>query len=140
LTSGFFFHSQFITKLTVSNHHIQLKKARIDSGKFDYLFGKASGAKNVSHNLPRTRQNLAQMRRLGILNDANGRILLQNHFDVVVNDPSNVIKTWTNKNSQFEIRESLFSGPGGFAKFESAREIMSDGTRRFTTVIIKGGY
>jgi len=117
-----------------------LKKARIDSGKFDYLFGKASGTKNVSHNLPRTRQNLAQMKRLGIPDNSNGRFLLQNHFDGVVNDPSNIIKTWTNQNSQFEIRESLFSGPGGFAKFESAWEIMSDGSRRFTTVIIKGGY
>jgi filamentous hemagglutinin len=117
-----------------------LKKARIDSGKFDYLFGKASSTKNASHNLSRTKQNLAQMRRLGVSDDANGRLLIQNHFDRIVNEPSNIIKTWTDKNSQFEIRESLFSGPGGFAKFESAWEMMSDGTRRFTTVIIKGGH
>ncbi len=124
----------------LSERDIQVKKARIESEKFDYLFGKASGTKNVSHNLPRTKQNLAQMRRLGIPDDANGQLLLQNHFDGIVNEPSNIIKTWTYKNSQFEIRESLFAGPGGFAKFESAWEIMSDGTRRFTTVIIKGGH
>ena len=115
-----------------------MKKAIIDLGKFDYLFGKASGTKNASHNLPRTKQNLAQMRRLGVPDDVNGQILIQNHFDGI--EPSNIIKTWTYKNSQFEIRESLFAGPGGFAKFESAWEIMSDGTRRFTTVIIKGGH
>ena len=101
--------------------------------------GFASGAKNASHNLPRTKQNLAQMKRLGVPDNVNGQLLLQNHFDSVVNDPSNIIKTWTTKESQFEIRESLFSGPGGFAKFESAWEVLSDGTRRFTTVIIKGG-
>jgi hypothetical protein len=61
-----------------------LKKARIDSGKFDYLFGKASGTKNASHNLPRTKQNLAQMKRLGVPDDANGQLLIQNQIIILM--------------------------------------------------------
>ncbi len=114
--------------------------AQVSSGKFDYLFGNARGAKNAAHNAPRTAQNLEQMRRLGFFDDAASRKLLQSHFDDVVNDASNITKSYTNKYGTFEVRESLFAGPSGqFAKFESTWEVLADGTRRLTTVIPFGG-
>ncbi len=56
----------------------------------------------------------------------------------------NVIKTFEKKLPDGsvilqETRESLLSGPGGFLQIESTWEILSDGTRRFTTVIPRGG-
>jgi YD repeat-containing protein len=114
--------------------------AQVASGKFDYLFGKATGAKNAAHNAPRTAQNAGQMRRLGIWDDATGRGRLQSHFDDVVNDPTNITRSYSNKFGKFETRESLFAGPSGqFAKFESTWEVLADGTRRLTTVIPFGG-
>jgi hypothetical protein len=113
--------------------------ARIEPGKWDYLFGKAKGAKNAAHNAPRTAQSRQQMHRLGVPDSAQGRAALQRHFDDVVGDPSSVSRSWTNKHGSFETRESLFAGPRGFAKFESTWEVMGDGTRRMTTVIPMGG-
>jgi hypothetical protein len=113
--------------------------AVVGAGKWDYLFGRAAGAKNAGHNAPRTAQNLAQMRRLGVPDNAAGRALLQSHFDDVVQDSSNIVRTWTNKHGSFELRESLFAGPGGFAKFESSWQVMDDGTRRLTTMVPRGG-
>ncbi len=116
------------------------KGAQVASGKFDYLFGNATGARNAAHNAPRTAQNAAQMRRLGLWDDAAGRARLQSHFDDVVNDPTNITQSFSNKFGNFEVRESLFAGPSGqFAKFETTWEILSDGTRRLTTVIPFGG-
>jgi RHS repeat-associated protein len=114
--------------------------AQIDAGKFDYLFGNAARLKNAAHNAPRTAQNLAQMKRLGLFNDTTGRRLLRSHFDDVVNDATNVTRRYSNQYGGFEVRESLFAGPSGqFAKFESTWEVLSDGTRRLTTVIPFGG-
>ena len=76
------------------------------------------------------------MKRLGVEDTAEGRKMLQEHFDTVVKDDSNVLSTFKNEYGNFEIRESLFAGPSGkFAKFKSTWEILSDGNRRLTTVI-----
>jgi len=80
------------------------------------------------------------MKRLGLYDDAVGHGHLQRHFDNVVNDSTNITQSYSNKFGSFETRESLFAGPSGqFAKFESTWEILSDGTRRLTTVIPFGG-
>ncbi len=114
--------------------------ARIDPGKFDYLFGKAQGAENLAHNAPRTNQNALQMKRLGVADNAEGRALLQEHFDKAVRDPTNVSSEFENQFGRFEVRESLFAGPSGkFAQFRSTWEVMDDGSRRLTTVIPIGG-
>lgn len=99
---------------------------------------KPRGQKNAAHNAPRTQQNLEQTRRLGVHNNAEGRKILQRHFDEVVDDPSNVIRTETNKWGTFETRESLFVGPGGSAKLETTWEVMENGVRRITTIIPRG--
>ena len=114
--------------------------AKIGSSKFDYLFGNATGVKNAAHNAPRTAQNLAQMRRLGLFDDAAGRQILQRHFDGVVNDATNITRRSTNRYGTFEVRESLFAGPSGqFAKFESTWQLLPNQTRRLTTLIPFGG-
>lgn len=114
-------------------------RAVVPTGKWAYMFGRATGAKNAAHNLPRTIQNLQQMRRIGVPDNAAGRAMLQRHFDRVVRDKSNIVRTWTNKYGSFEKRESLFAGPGGFARFETTWQVMKDGTRRFVTAIPSGG-
>ena len=67
-------------------------KAHVDKGKYDYLFGKAHGSKNAGHNHPRTNQNAMQMKRLGVEDTPEGRKILQDHFDQVVNNKQTVIK------------------------------------------------
>ena len=113
-------------------------KARVEAGKWDYIFGRAKGPKGAAHNVPRTQQNLEQMRRIGVHDNPEGRAILQGHFDEVVADPSNVTRTWTNEFGTFEIRESLLAGPGGAAKLETTWEVLEDGGRRLTTIIPQG--
>lgn len=50
----------------------------------------------------------------------------------------NIVQTFANEHGTFQIRESLFSGPGGFLKFESTCQVTGDGCR-LTTVIPMGG-
>jgi filamentous hemagglutinin len=79
------------------------------------------------------------LRRIGVHDTAEGRALLQAHFDKVVGDPSNVTRSFTDEFGEFEVRESLFAGPGGFLEFESTWQILEDGNRRFITAIPFGG-
>jgi hypothetical protein len=84
------------------------------------------------------------MNRLGIHNTPAGRAYLSSHLHGVVQDPSNIVETFTKtlpdgRTFRSEVRESLLSGPGGFLKLESTWEILSDGTRRLTTIIPFGG-
>lgn len=108
----------------------------VDPAKFKYLFGEAGGR---AHNLARTAQNAGQMARIGVYNTAEGRALLQAHFEDVVADPSNIVRTFTNQYGTFQIRESLFAGPGGFVKLESTWQVLEGGDFRFTTAIPLGG-
>lgn len=57
----------------------------------------------------------------------------------VVADPSNIVRTFTNQYGTFQIRESLFAGPGGFVKLESTWQVLEGGDFRFTTAIPLGG-
>ncbi|YCI28380.1 hypothetical protein M1E08_15980 [Erwinia sp. PK3-005] len=109
----------------------------INPNKFNYLFGKASGN---SHILDRTNQLALEMNRLGVTNDLNGHSILAEHFTNITKEPGNILKKYSDKYGNFELRESFFMGPSGKATtFESTFEVMSDGTRRFITTIPKNG-
>ncbi|MCB9751774.1 MAG: RHS repeat-associated core domain-containing protein [Myxococcales bacterium] len=113
------------------------RKAVVPSKKFNYLFGRATGR---THNIERSKQNLGQMRRLGVPDNTRGYKMLDDHFQGVVQGDANVTSRWTNEHGAFETRESLFGGPSGkFAKFESTWKVLDNGDRSLTTVIPKGG-
>ncbi|MCB9093399.1 MAG: hypothetical protein H6620_12670 [Halobacteriovoraceae bacterium] len=109
----------------------------IDENKYDYIFGVSKSSK---HNASRSAHNLSQMDRLGIPNSSEGRKILENHLEFVINDNSNIIKRYANEYGSYEIRESFLAGPSGkFAKIESSFEVLPDGTRRLISMIPKGG-
>ncbi len=111
-------------------------QAIVSEGKFGYLFGEASGN---AHNVSRSLQNASQLSRVGVYNDPSGRALLQSHFNDVVGDSSNIVHSYSDQYGNFQIRESLFAGPGGFVKFESTWQVLEGGSYRFTTAIPFGG-
>lgn len=108
--------------------------ALVDPGKYDYLFGRVSSG---SHNAARSAQNARQLARVGVHDTTAGRSLLQQHFDTVVRRRGNVLKQFSTEYGTFQIRESLFAGPGGFLKLESTWQVTKDGLR-LTTVIPMG--
>lgn len=92
--------------------------------KLDYLFGHATGK---THNIERSKQNLAQLSRIGIFDNTQGRNYVTSHLNSVLRDSSNILRieprsytvdgvvyTWT-----ATIRESLLVGPSGFLKVET---------------------
>ncbi|MET8530121.1 polymorphic toxin-type HINT domain-containing protein [Micromonospora sp. NPDC005172] len=105
----------------------------IDEAKFEYLMGNVN--QGPQHNIERSIQNGSAMRRIGVLDDSNGRALLREHLEEVGGSHSNVSGAFTNDYGSYEIRGSLFAGPGGFVRLDSTWQVMSDGTRRLTTVI-----
>jgi filamentous hemagglutinin len=110
--------------------------AIISEGKLGYLFGQATGR---AHNLARAAENAAQLSRIGVRNTAEGRALIQAHLEQVAADSSTIVRSFANEHGSFVVRESLFSGPGGFLKLESTWEVMQGGANRLTTVIPFGG-
>jgi filamentous hemagglutinin len=119
-----------------SPHAAEGGGALIAEEKFGYLFGEASGS---AHNVERALQNASQLGRIGVHEGAEGRALLQAHFNEVVSSPSNILETFSNQHGNFQVRESLFAGPGGFVKFESTWQVLEGGQFRFTTAIPYGG-
>lgn len=109
--------------------------ALVDAGKYDYLFGNVA---SNAHNAARSAQNAQQLARIGVYDNAAGRSLLSSHFNEVVSTDSNIVRTFTNEYGSFQVRDSLFSGPDGFLKFESTWQV-TDGGLRLTTVIPMGG-
>ncbi|MCL2780136.1 MAG: hypothetical protein FWD74_01355 [Actinomycetia bacterium] len=109
--------------------------ALVDSGKYDYLFGKVASS---SHNAARSAQNAQQLARIGVYDNATGRALLQSHFDDVVAKGDNIVRSYTDAHGTFQVRDSLFFGPGGSLKFESTWQVTDSGLR-LTTVIPMGG-
>ena len=112
-------------------------RALVEPAKWDYFFGHVTSGR--AHNIARSAQNAAQLRRIGIHDNVSGRQILQSHFDDVVRDSSSIAETFSNQYGSFEVRESLLAGPGGFLRLESTWQIMDDGTRRITTLIPMGG-
>lgn len=119
----------------------------IPERKLDYLFNQ-----NIApdfHNTPRAIQNAQQMQRLGLWDNPEGRELVREHLQQVVQTPTNVVerfaRTFVDKSAtirevDIEVRESLLTGSSGkFAKLKSSWEVMPDGTRRFVSAEIYGG-
>ena len=109
--------------------------AIVDAGKFDYMFGRVA---SNAHNAARSAQNAQQLARVGVYDNSAGRALLQSHLDGVAGDASSIARSYSNNFGSFQVRDSLFSGPGGFLKFESTWQVADDGLR-LTTVIPMGG-
>ena len=98
-------------------------RALVDAGKYDYLFGRvASGNRNAV----RSAQNAQQLARIEVYDDAAGRSLLSNQFGDVIARNHNIARTFTNEHGTFQIRDSLFSAPGGFLKFESTWQVANE--------------
>ncbi len=108
----------------------------ISEGKLGYVLGKASGR---AHNVARAHQNAGQLARVGVYDNSAGRQLLRDHLRSVAADPSNVSRTFVDQYGKSVVKESLFAGPGGFLKFESAWQVTSGGRLRLTSVIPFGG-
>ena len=127
-----------VVTTTAGNVPDNLTNVQVDSNKFNYLFGRAA---DDSHNTPRTKQLALHMERLGIIDDAKGRGILEDHFKDVARQDGNIVKNWTDEYGTFEVRESVFIGPSGKAvKFETGFEVYEDGTRRFITAIPKADW
>nr|WP_276528000.1 hemagglutinin repeat-containing protein [Enterobacter quasimori] len=124
-------------KIPNANAAFDISKSVVDSKKFNYLFGKATGS---DHTLDRTNQLALEMKRLGVADDANGHAILAEHFTKATKDPSNIVKTFANEYGNFEVRESFFIGPSGKATmFESTFKVADDGSHNFITTIPKNG-
>ena len=96
--------------------------------------------KNGDHNSARAAHNASQMYRLGIENSNKGQKILEEHFNDVLKKTTNIVKKYSNQYGTYEIRESILSGPSGkFAKLELCFEVLPNGSRRFITMIPKGG-
>ncbi len=115
--------------------------------KLDYLFNQ-----NIApdfHNTPRAIQNARQMQRLGLWNTPEGREIVREHLQQVLQTNNNVVeqftktfvdKTGTTVKTDIEVRESLLVGASGkFAKVKSSWEVIPDGTRRFVSAELYGG-
>jgi RHS repeat-associated protein len=112
-------------------------KAVVPPAKFKYFFGLATGR---DHNLERSNQNALQMGRLGLFDNAQGHAILTEHLQQAATRADNVLREFSNKYGNFEVRESLFAGPSGkFSLIESTWSVAEDGTRTLSTIIPKGG-
>ena len=111
----------------------------IDSGKFDYFFGRVN---SNPHNKARSEQMAMVMKQLGVPDNPTGHKILSDHLVQAANTPSNIAnqftKTVKGRTLTFITKDSLFAGPSGkFAHFESTWEVSVDGTLRLTTMIPK---
>lgn len=89
-----------------------------------------------SHNAARSNQLALEMKRLGVPDNASGRQMLTEHLALAAKTEGNVVKTFTTQFGKFEVRESLFMGPSGkAANFQSAFQVLEDGTRKLSTII-----
>jgi filamentous hemagglutinin len=91
------------------------------------------------HNASRSAQNNNQLARVGIYNNPEGIEILQSFFDGVVGDDSNIMKSYTNKFGNYQVRNALLAGPGGFIRMETTWQVLNDGNYRLTTAIPFGG-
>ena len=112
------------------------KPLQMDSGKFDYLFGRV---KSGQHNTSRSQQLQSELSQIGIYDMPNGRAILIDHFSEVASNSSSAIRSYSEIRNgvvqYFSVRESLILGPGGFTRLETTFETMANGTNRFITTI-----
>ncbi|MGV1860258.1 hypothetical protein G6L94_18845 [Agrobacterium rhizogenes] len=113
----------------------------IDSGKWDYFFGRVD---SNQHNQDRSLQIQQQFARIGIYDNLAGRSTIAEALQNSVNTPNSVIETFSQTTpngsvQNFEVVEGLLMGPGGGRKLTSTFEIMPNGAKRLVTTIPKGG-
>jgi filamentous hemagglutinin len=106
-------------------------RAIVDAGKYDYLFGRVN---SNPHNANRSTQNAGQLARVGVFDNAAGRSALEQHFNEVASSKNNVMRSFSTKFGNFEIRDSLFAGPRGFIHFETTWQVADDGLRLITAI------
>ncbi|VEG13745.1 hypothetical protein [Moraxella cuniculi] len=116
-------------------------KTFIPNDKFNYFFGRV---KNDPHNTPRSLQNKEQLASIGIHDNAQGRKIISDTVENSVGSSSNIISAERKIGRDglyydIERRETLIIGPGGIRKLEMGFEIMPNGQRKLTTIIVKGG-
>lgn len=81
----------------------------------DYAFGKASGS---VHNVERSTQNMTQLSKIGIHDNAIGRQIVKKHLLSAFNTNKSLI---LNSGERIKIN-TLLAGPGGFKGVESVWE------------------
>jgi hypothetical protein len=84
----------------------------IIGSKLDYAFGKATGRQ---HNITRSLENLRQLERIGLPDNASNRAYLQSHFESVYRDPRSIEL----RDGAFTTRISLLMGPEGGLRVKS---------------------
>ena len=94
---------------------VKVEKANVGN-KMEYLFGNATG---TQHNVARSMQMGNQLNSIGIYNNANGRNIITNSLNSVLNDPHSISSIQSNGRI---VRESLLTGPNGVLKMESIWE------------------
>ncbi|WP_143121602.1 hypothetical protein [Saccharopolyspora antimicrobica] len=111
------------------------RKAVIDPHKFKYFFGESDSNK---HNRDRSRQNSSELNKIRIFNNPDGHETLNHHLERVVSTDSNIKETFSNEYGEFQVRDSLLAGPGGFLQLETTWHVTTQGLR-LTTMIPKRG-
>ncbi|WP_280913353.1 RHS repeat-associated core domain-containing protein [Streptomyces sp. SAI-208] len=112
--------------------------AEVDPRKLDYLFNK--NIKPDAHNSPRALQNELQLRRIGISDNPAMRQHVTEHLVSASQQPfeRTFSKEWDGGSGEFGVTSSVIHGPRGALGVESTWQVMSDGTRRLSTVIFRG--
>jgi len=90
--------------------------------KLEYLFGNAT---SNQHNIDRSIQMERQLNSIGIFDNENGRLYINEVLNNTVNNPNNIVGTQENGRI---VRETLLAGPDGFLKMET----IWDGDRLIT--------
>ncbi|MEU6268587.1 hypothetical protein [Saccharopolyspora shandongensis] len=110
-------------------------RAIIDRDKFKYFFGKVRSNK---HNTNRSKQLINELNRIRIFDTLDGHAALKRHLEQVVRSDENIVRTFTDEYGTYQIRDSLFAGPGGFLQLETAWQVTPQGLR-LTTIIPRRG-
>ena len=94
--------------------------------KLKYVFGQATGD---AHNIERSTSMFAQLKKIGIFNNAAGNVYLRQHLGKVLNSSLGTMQS----NGRI-LKESILMGPNGALKMESIWE----GTKLITIKLIGG--
>jgi len=113
------------TSLAAGRHYSQSLVPQIGN-KLKYVFGQATGD---AHNIERSTSMFAQLKKIGIFNNAAGNVYLRQHLGKVLNSSLGTMQS----NGRI-LKESILMGPNGALKMESIWE----GTKLITIKLIGG--
>jgi len=103
----------------------------MDSGKWEYFFGRVTSGE---HNTKRSVGLCQNLNRIGIYDDALGRARLTGYFDSVVKDDTIVIETQETDYGYRVIKQSNLYGPDGYLIVETTWDVSQDGSRLITMI------